>query len=49
MSIAVLLDGLFVELFDRLMVCLAICDIIFLGKTFIYIWIDILELKLFHA
>ena len=43
MSIAVLLDGLFVELFDRLMVCLAICDIIFLGKTFIYIWIDILE------
>ena len=38
MSIAVLLDGLFVELFDRLMVCLAICDIIFLGKTFIYIY-----------
>ena len=33
LSIAVLLDGLLLDLFDRMLLCLAICDITFLGKT----------------
>ena len=32
LSIAVLLDGLLLDLFDRMLLCLAICDITFLGK-----------------
>ena len=31
LSIAVLLDGLLLDLFDRMLLCLAICDITFLG------------------
>ena len=33
LSIAVLLDGLLLDLFDKMLLCLAICDITFLGKT----------------
>ena len=32
LSISVLLDGLLLDLFDRMLLCLAICDITFLGK-----------------
>ena len=42
MSLVVLLDGPFLDLFNKLLVTLAICDSFFLGKEFKMQWIIIL-------
>ena len=42
MSLVVLLDGPFLDLFNKLLVTLAICDSFFLGKYFILQWITII-------